>query len=304
MNDHIPSLLQQHEQYLRQLLRSLDMAAPELKKAVSYSLLAGGKRFRPLLIYLSGEIFDLSLPVRDILAASVEMMHSYSLIHDDLPAMDNDDFRRGKPTCHRVFDEATAILAGDALASWSIELLLERLPRYLGSEKVVAIARCLLQASGPLGMVSGQSLDLTVLNCAEVTEHSLRHIHSLKTGCLISACIDMVLLAAHQYDGKDVEHIQAYAKELGLVFQMQDDYLDRFASPLHLGKSRSSDAANVKYTYADHFGKEKLYCEIEKRFIKAIDNLQYYGGKAEPLIQLTRQLAARSQQTEQVEVYA
>ncbi len=304
MNDHIPSLIQQHEQYLRQLIHSLDMAAPELKKAVSYSLLAGGKRFRPLLIYLSGEIFDLSLPVRDILAASVEMMHSYSLIHDDLPAMDNDDFRRGKPTCHRVFDEATAILAGDALASWSVEILLERLPRYLVSDKVIAIARCLLQASGPLGMVSGQSLDLTVLNGSEVTEHALRRIHHLKTGRLISACIDMVLLAAQQHSSNNAEPIQAYARELGLVFQMQDDYLDRFASPLRLGKNRSSDTANVKYTYADHLGKEKLYCEIETLFAKAIENLQYYGSKAEPLIHLTRQLALRSQQKKQVEVYA
>lgn len=295
MNDHIPSLLQQHEQYLRQLLRSLDMAAPELKKAVSYSLLAGGKRFRPLLIYLSGEIFDLSLQVRDILAASVEMMHSYSLIHDDLPAMDNDDFRRGKPSCHRAFNEATAILAGDALASWSVDILLEQLPRFIAPASIIAITRCLLLACGAPGMISGQSLDLSVLNGLNVTEDNLSMIHKLKTGRLIEACIDMVLLAANAQGSKQGMQLQHYTKELGIAFQMQDDFLDQYATPQSLGKSISSDTANAKYTYAHHLTKDELRAELDTRFCTAISALDIFGASAKPLIELTQKLALRTQ---------
>lgn len=297
MNDHIPSLIQQHEQFLRQQLQQLDMAAPELKKAMRYSLLAGGKRFRPLLIYLCGEIFALPMPLRDVLAASVEMMHCYSLIHDDLPAMDNDDFRRALPTCHRAFDEATAILAGDALANWSVDILLEQLPRFVSPRALLAMARCLLRASGVHGMVSGQSLDLSILNLATVPEASLAMIHQLKTGQLIAACIDLVLIAAEAMETKQGKRLQDYATDLGIAFQMQDDFLDRYASPQVLGKCTSSDTVNAKFTYADYYDKDALHRQLQLRFSAAVSALDVFGAKADPIFAITQQLALRSQIT-------
>lgn len=295
MNDHIPSFIQQHEQFLKEQLRKLDIAAPEIKNAMRYSLLSGGKRFRPLLVYLSAQLFNVSLPVSDVLAASVEMMHCYSLIHDDLPAMDNDDFRRGKPTCHRAFNEATAILAGDALASWSVDILLEQLPRFIAPTSIIAITRCLLLACGAPGMISGQSLDLSVLNGLHVSEDSLSRIHRLKTGRLIEACIDMVLIAANAQDSEKGAQLQNYTKELGIAFQMQDDFLDRYASPQSLGKSTSSDIVNAKYTYATYLTKDDLRLELDARFCAAISALDIFGTSAKPLIKLTQQLALRTQ---------
>ncbi|MCC5791912.1 MAG: polyprenyl synthetase family protein [Legionellaceae bacterium] len=294
MNDHLPSLLMQHEQFLQQLLQESVLPAPILNQAIAYSLLSGGKRFRPLLVYLCGEMVELPMPVRDILAAAVEMTHVYSLIHDDLPAMDNDEYRRGKPTCHRAFDEATAILAGNTLANWAVELLIERLPPFLGASRSLHIVKVLLRAAGGMGMLSGQSLDMSVLLQANCERAELEEVHRLKTGALLKSCVAMVLIAADQWESPTGVALRSFADILGLLFQMQDDYLDRYASPHSMGKIRASDTANVKYTFADYLSKEACQREIDACFTEAIACLQRCGPKAAPLIHVTEQLQMRS----------
>lgn len=197
------------------------------------------------MVYLTGNILDLDLKILDVIAAAIELTHCYSLIHDDLPAMDNDDLRRGKPSCHKAFDEATAILVGDGMQALAIEVLLTHLSPLLPPQQVIAITLELVKASGISGMVSGQSLDLSELAKSSTGEEQLREIHYLKTGRLILACIEMVL-NAHSAPEAYKAALRTYASHLGLVFQMQDDYLDRYAPAEFLGKGRSSDLANEK----------------------------------------------------------
>src|SRR3990167_3525338 len=193
-----------NQHYLRQLLAEQAFPSHLLQEVVEYALFSGGKRLRPMLIYLTGELLSISPDCLDILAASVELTHTYSLIHDDLPAMDNDDFRRGKLSCHKAFHEGAAILAGDALQIHALTLLLQKLPLHLCAEKVLQIACILCESSGSGGMISGQCLDLYPESQSispETTQptDSLRQIHDLKTTALIMACINMTL-AAKQTD--------------------------------------------------------------------------------------------------------
>ena len=238
-------------------------------------------------------MLGLDLKVLDVIAAAIELTHCYSLIHDDLPAMDDDDLRRGQPSCHKAFDEATAILAGDGMQALAIEVLLNHLPPLLQPEQVIAITLALVKASGVSGMISGQSLDLSELTKASIDEKQLREIHLLKTEQLISACIEMVLIACFAPDDYK-KALRVYGKYLGLVFQMQDDYLDHHAPVALLGKIRSSDAANQKTTFATLYSKEKLEEEINKQYQIALDSLTLFDEKACALIELTKKLQKRS----------
>ncbi|MFY7698630.1 MAG: polyprenyl synthetase family protein [Legionella sp.] len=278
-----------HEQILARLVHEQPIPSPKLKEAILYALFPGGKRLRPMLVYLCGELLATDIHHLDIIAASIEITHCYSLIHDDLPAMDNDDIRRGKASCHRAFDEATAILAGDGMQALAIQLLLTHLSSNLSAEKKLAIIYELVNASGTAGMVSGQSLDLVELGQETmVSEHRLIEIHQLKTGQLISACINMVIQAS-DVEGETVNVLQKFGNDLGLLFQMQDDYLDRYSID-KLGKGRSSDLANQKLTFADRHTRQQLHELIHQHYQQMRLSLQLFKSGANNLLSLLDEL--------------
>lgn len=280
--------------FLEQHLSQCVIPAETVRQAIIYSLFPGGKRMRPVLVYLAGDLMDLDIDTRDVIAAAIELTHCYSLIHDDLPAMDNDDFRRGKPSCHKAFDEATAILVGDGMQAMAIELLLTKLPALIGSDKTIAVTRELVKASGASGMVSGQSLDLSELVKPDLTDEALKEVHHLKTGRLISACFEMVMTASNPLQETQQRAIRTYAKHIGLVFQIQDDYLDSYAPKHLLGKHRASDEANQKTTFASLYPRKQLEDEISRHYQIAYAALDVFGDKAMPLEAFTRQLQKRS----------
>lgn len=290
----ISDYIQRHEEFLGKIINESSVPAASIRTAINYSLFPGGKRIRPILVYLTGSLIGLDLRVLDVIAAAIELTHCYSLIHDDLPAMDNDDFRRGKPSCHKAFDEATAILVGDGMQALAIEVLLTHLSPLLQPRQVIASTLELVKASGISGMVSGQSLDLSELAKSSTGEEQLREIHYLKTGRLILACVEMVLNAHSSVTESEKTALRTYATHLGIVFQMQDDYLDHYAPAEILGKGRSSDLANQKTTFATLYSKHKLEEEINEHFHMALEALNLFGEKARPLVELTQQLQKRS----------
>jgi farnesyl diphosphate synthase len=291
-NTKIQSYLIRHESVLHDIVNCADIPATRIKDAMLYSLFPGGKRLRPMLVYLCGELLSVTLPTLDIIAASIELIHCYSLIHDDLPAMDNDDFRRGKPSCHRAFDEATAILVGDGMQALAIDILLTHLPKSLDLEQVLKISLELTKACGVSGMVSGQSLDLSELSKVEINEHQLTEIHTLKTSHLMQACINMTLLAANP-SPPIITALQEFSKNLGLVFQMQDDYLDCYGDKDTLGKGRASDTINQKITFASLYEKNTLSARINQLFQLTLGALTPFENHADDLKALIRNLQHR-----------
>lgn len=244
LNEPLARLKNRFETLLPQWLHPSDL---RLAEAVRYSLLGGGKRIRPLLVYATAAALGLPPEAVDPLAAAIEMIHAYSLIHDDLPAMDNDELRRGLPTCHLQFDEATAILAGDALQCRAFELLAEE-NTYLTPARQLRMILQLSKASGLLGMVGGQSLDLEAEG-QSISETALERIHRHKTGALIQACVLCTVIAAGLEQHAEQPLFAQFAAELGLAFQIRDDILDIEASTALLGKPQGSDAAQQKATY-------------------------------------------------------
>jgi len=292
-NPIIEKYVARHEIALRKLIDQADIPVAKLKEAILYSLFPGGKRLRPILVYLCGELVQANPIALDTLAAAIEIIHCYSLVHDDLPAMDNDNFRRGRPTCHRAFDEATAILVGDGMQGLALDVLLTHLPLVLPPDTVIQITRELIKASGLAGMVSGQSLDLSELNQAHITENQLQRIHGLKTGSLFCACINMALQSG-QPDEATSQSLRQFANVLGVVFQMQDDYLDRYGSPSALGKNRASDEENQKKTFASLFDKQKLLYLIDECYNVANGALEGLGERTTVLRELTEYLHQRT----------
>ncbi|MCH9755720.1 MAG: polyprenyl synthetase family protein [Gammaproteobacteria bacterium] len=285
--------IQHFEQSLRDSIQTASIPAKRIQDAMLYTLFPGGKRLRPRLVYLSGDLLNIPRATLDSIAISIELIHAYSLVHDDLPAMDNDDMRRGKPSCHRAFDEATAILVGDGLQTLAIDVLLTQLPHTLPTPKVLAVTHELIKACGPAGMVSGQSLDLSELTNKRVTETTLSQIHDLKTSQLMLACINMVL-AASDPTPETIHALRAFATHLGLAFQMQDDYLDAYGPTEGLGKNRASDHANNKSTFASCYTEKTLQQVIQLHFEKTERALDLFENRAEPLRDLLHQLLKRS----------
>lgn len=245
--------LEQFNAELANVADSLPDHAQKLKDAMRYSLLAGGKRVRPFLVQVTGEILGITEDKLRPLALAIECIHTYSLIHDDLPAMDDDNLRRGKPTCHIAFDEATAILAGDALQTLAYELLMNATA--LDDHQKVGCIKALSGASGYLGMCGGQALD--IVSTDQVIElTTLKQIHQLKTGALIKSAIEMVTVLKHDMNHEHRDQLHKFAEFLGLAFQVKDDILDIVGSTEELGKPQGSDSAINKSTYPGLLGLE------------------------------------------------
>jgi len=270
------------------LIESLDIPQT-LKGSMLYSLQAGGKRLRPILLAASNAAYEQNAKSIQSSAIALEMIHTYSLIHDDLPAMDDDDFRRGKPTNHKQFDEATAILAGDALLTYSFELIATD-PVLTDKQKVDLIAM-LSKASGPSGMVAGQILDMEAEKRLVVLEE-LERIHALKTGALLEFAIVSGAYLGNASE-EQLSYLKTFAYYIGLIFQVQDDLLDETGDPEKLGKPVGSDVANEKSTYPKLLGLEAAVKMKENYVNKAKTALKAAGAEDSYLMALTDLISKR-----------
>lgn len=253
-----------------------------LHQAMRYSVLSGGKRIRPILVYASGYAVGADEMALDAPASAIEFIHAYSLIHDDLPAMDNDDLRRGKPTCHKAFNEAQAILAGDALQSLAFHTIAHGLPENVPARQKLDIVDTLAVSSGSRGMAGGQAIDLASvgksLNIAELED---MHVH--KTGALIRASVKMGALCQPDIDKALLKKLDHYAKCIGLAFQIQDDILDVTSDTETLGKTQGADIALNKPTYPALLGLDGAREMAAELHQDAHDCLDIFAEKAAPL---------------------
>lgn len=273
------------QQQLEQALPRKTEQPMHLHTAMRYAVLNGGKRLRPLLVYAAGEALGADVSVLDAPALAIEYIHAYSLVHDDLPAMDNDDLRRGQPTCHKAFDEATAILVGDALQVLAFEQLSNACG--LSDATRIAMIAVLAKASGSRGMVGGQSLDLQS-QIPLATPAALETLYTLKTGALLSASVELGLLASEKITPALREQARAYTKPLGLAFQIRDDILDIEGSLETLGKLPGSDQRQQKSTYAALVGIEAAKARVRALREEAYQALALWNSENSPLWQLTR----------------
>ena len=241
-----------------------DYPKSKVKEAMLYSLQAGGKRIRPFIVLQVIRAYNQNYHDYIDIACALEMIHTYSLIHDDLPGMDNDDLRRGKPTCHKQFGEATAILAGDGLLNEAVNVIIKT---SLASDLKIALISCLYQASGISGMIYGQELDIENEN-KKLSIDTLNTIHHYKTGKLLSCAFQLGGLIASPQDVKVLKEI---GYKVGLAFQIQDDILDVISDSKTLGKPVGSDASNHKETYTTLIGVEASQKEVDKLFKEAIE---------------------------------
>jgi len=235
-------------QLMSSLLAKLPITDLRLHQAMQYSLLLGGKRLRPFLVYSVGRMLGATLTDLDGPAAAIECLHTYSLIHDDLPAMDDDDLRRGQPTCHKAFDEATAILAGDALQTLAFEILTQHPYTAVPPDRQLTLVRELARQSGYQGMCGGQAIDLAHTN-KTMSLAALEQMHQLKTGALICCAIQFGWLCSPDENPAHLKALLQYAKAIGLAFQVQDDILDIESDTATLGKPQGSDLQANKVTY-------------------------------------------------------
>ncbi|MDM7859782.1 polyprenyl synthetase family protein [Alteromonas sp. ASW11-36] len=263
--------------YLTNYIQRLPEHAIDLKEAMQYALLVGGKRMRPLLHRITAETLGISyldsLPV----AAAIECIHAYSLVHDDLPAMDDDDLRRGQATCHIKYDEATAILAGDALQTLAFEIIADTSSKQLSHETKVKLITCIAKASGYSGMCGGQAIDLAATN-QRISLERLTQLHQLKTGALLTACVETATLMTPNIAECDVANFLTYAQSIGLAFQVQDDILDVTASSEVLGKPSGSDQKANKSTYPALLGLQAAREQLQNyhaEALQALDRLPY-----------------------------
>lgn len=250
---------------------NLNTAPSPLIEAMRYGVLLGGKRIRPFLVYATGRMLGADLIQLDYAAAGLEAIHAYSLIHDDLPAMDNDSLRRGQPTCHIAFDEATAILAGDALQSFAFEILTQA--PALSAEQKLALVSTLAQASGAKGMCLGQSLDL-ISEQKQISLAELEQIHRNKTGALLTAALQLGFICSPHFGDKTLaQQLQRYSRAIGLAFQVQDDILDIEGESEVLGKTVGSDLMADKSTYPKLLGLDGAKQKAQELYREAISTL-------------------------------
>lgn len=262
------------ESVLEQYLPAESRDPALLHSAMRYASLAGGKRIRPVLVYAAGKALGMPLEALDPIAASIELIHAYSLIHDDLPAMDDDDLRRGRPTCHKAFNEATAILAGDALQALAFEVLARELPRE--NPNSLSVVHAIASACGSVGMAGGQALDLGAVG-RKISEHELTTMHRLKTGALIRASVTTpgIFFGA---DEETISHFASYGDCIGLAFQVHDDILDVTGNSEVTGKSTLADLALNKPTFPSIIGMEQSVKRAHDLRNEAIFHLQHISG--------------------------
>ena len=277
---------------LDKYLPSDDPPEHNLAEAIRYSVVGGGKRIRPAMVYAAGEAMGVSTDLLDIPACAVEMIHAYSLIHDDLPAMDDDDLRRGRATCHKAFDEATAILAGDALQALAYEILAKDNHKELTPEHRIDMLSLLTEASGAHGMAGGQAVDLASVG-KQLNLGQLEHMHQLKTGALIRASILLGGMCKQDISQDEKTILSNYALCIGLSFQIQDDILDVVSDTETLGKPQGSDEEQEKPTFPAIIGLEKSRQLAIEQHQLALKHLEPLDERADSLRQLSAYIVER-----------
>lgn len=275
---------------LKSFFKTKDIDYKSVLDAMEYSLLVGGKRIRPLILLEFNKICGGDFKTALNFASALEMIHTYSLIHDDLPCMDNDDLRRGKPSCHKAFGETTALLAGDALLTYAFELASQN--SLINSKNVLTAINKLAFYSGVNGMIGGQQMDLS-FEGKSVSAEKLLKTYYLKTGCLIKAAAEIGVILAGAENFK-ISAATEYAEKVGLAFQIVDDILDLTADEKLLGKPVGSDSANLKFTYVSAFGLEKAKQKVEDLTNEAIECLNVFENDKTNLIELAEYLTKRN----------
>ncbi len=280
------------ESALEHYLPGSDIHPARLHQAMRYAVMGGGKRVRPLLVYAAGAAMGAPIARLDVPAGALELIHAYSLVHDDLPAMDDDDLRRGRPTCHRTFDEATAILTGDALQTLAFQILARAPELDVEAQVRLRMIDTLAQASGSRGMAGGQAIDLAAVGqTLDIAQLEDMHIH--KTGALIRASVLLGALCAPRLDEPRLEQLDHYAKCIGLAFQIQDDILDVTGDTATLGKTAGADTARAKPTYPALLGLEMARQRAADLLIAANEALNGFGTEADALRGLAKFIIQR-----------
>ncbi len=292
LKEYLVSIQSRMEHALDARLPSKDVLPKKLHDAMRYSTLEGGKRMRPMLTYATGKALDLSEDILDGPACAVELIHVYSLIHDDLPAMDDDDLRRGKPTSHIAYDEATAILTGDALQALAFEVLANDPSIKVDAESRLKMITTLTKASGSQGMVGGQAIDLESVGTM-LTLPELENMHIHKTGALIRASVNMAALAKPYLDPTLAKKLDHYAKCIGLSFQVKDDILDEESDTATLGKTQGKDQDNDKPTYPALLGLKGAKQKAQELHEQAVESLNSFGSEADLLRDLSLYIIQR-----------
>lgn len=292
----IEAYRQRCETKLSSFLPAKDSTTSHLAEALAYAVLNGGKRVRPLLVYATARALSAPVEYVDGVACAVELIHAYSLVHDDLPAMDNDDLRRGQPTCHKAYNEATAILVGDALQALAFEAIAHDTHSPASHQQKLALILELAQACGIHGMVEGQCLDI-LAEGKQLNLKELEHIHQLKTGALITSSVTLAAKACGCHDPHILDLLTRYANLLGLAFQVKDDILDVTTETGILGKTQGADAALGKATYPALLGlagAEKKLLNIHQDIQSVQQSLsQLLGSPANILGDLTSYIITR-----------
>lgn len=289
----LSSYLAQRKKLVEEALdSSIAILYPQkIYEAMRYSLFAGGKRLRPILCLatceLAGGTIEMAMPT----ACALEMIHTMSLIHDDLPAMDNDDYRRGKLTNHKVYGEDIAILSGDGLLAYAFEYVASETQQVV-PQRILHVIACLGRATGAAGLVGGQVVDLESEGEGEISEETLHFIHTHKTGALLEACVVCGAILAGATE-QDLQKLSQYAKNIGLAFQIIDDILDITATQEQLGKTAGKDLQAQKATYPSLWGLEESKSQAKRLVDDAIETLTPYGKNAEPLRAIAKFITAR-----------
>jgi Geranylgeranyl pyrophosphate synthase len=287
----LQALIVRAEQALSRSLPPAEQSPAELHRAMRYAVLGGGKRLRPLLVYASAHALGEDGPQLDSAACAVELIHAYSLVHDDLPAMDDDALRRGRPTCHVVFGEAMAILAGDALQALAFELLADNPTRRIDTTTGMAMLCALGRACGAEGMAGGQALDLAAVG-HPLTLAELEHMHACKTGALIRASVQLGALIAGA-DAGTLEALDRYAHAVGLAFQVRDDILDVEGESAVIGKTAGKDAAADKPTFPSIIGLDASHARLAQLTNDALAAIPSLGERGALLQELAHYSANR-----------
>jgi len=289
---HLKAHQTRAERALDRWLPAAEREPARLHAAMRYAVLGPGKRVRPVLVYATGEALGADFDGLDSSAAAVEFIHAYSLVHDDLPAMDDDDLRRGRPTCHRAYDEATAILAGDALQALAFHALAHDTRLAVPAARRIEMIALLADASGSIGMAGGQAIDLAAVG-QKIALAELENMHLHKTGALIRASVQLGYMAAGGVDADAAHQLDVYARSIGLAFQVHDDILDVEGATEVIGKRQGSDIDRDKPTYPNLLGMAEAKATARRLCDEAVASLAGFGPGADTLRELARYIVGR-----------